>query len=187
MRAILSDVAHDDLARESAPAGVTVHAIEALTAGAPGARRPAWPGEVDLEAPATIIFTSGTTGRPKAAVLSHGNHAASADAWASVLGPPRPDRWLSCLPLFHVAGLAIIMRASAGARRWRWRSGSTQPRSRRIAAGVTHLSLVPTQLEQLLAARRGRPAPTTLRALLLGGGPIPTAMVGALVPSGYRC
>ena len=40
---------------------------------------------------------------------------ASADAWAAVLAPRPGDRWLACLPLFHVAGLAIVLRAS----RWR--------------------------------------------------------------------
>jgi O-succinylbenzoic acid--CoA ligase len=42
-----------------------------------------------------------------------------------------------------------------------------------MVAGVSHLSLVPTQLEQVLAAWAGRPVPETLRAILLGGAPIP--------------
>ena len=88
---------------------------------------------------------------------------------------PRPsDRWLACLPLFHVAGLAIVVRAS------RWRVPlevlphfEATEVAARMAAGVSHLSLVPTQLEQVLAAWAGRPVPATLRAILLGGAPIP--------------
>jgi O-succinylbenzoic acid--CoA ligase len=131
---------------------------------------------VDLETPATIVFTSGTTGRARGARLSHRSHAASADAWAGLLEPRPTDRWLACLPLFHVAGLAIVVRAS------RWRVPldvlphfEATEVAARMAAGVSHLSLVPTQLEQVLAAWAGRPVPMTLRAILLGGAPIPDA------------
>jgi O-succinylbenzoic acid--CoA ligase len=44
--------------------------------------------------------------------------------------------------------------------------------SEAIEAGISHVSLVPTQLQRLLAERGGRPAPSTLRAILLGGGPL---------------
>jgi len=130
--------------------------------------------DVDLDALATIMFTSGTSGRPRGAMLSHGNHAASADAWAAVLRPRPDDRWLACLPLFHVAGLAIIVRAG----RWgvpvevvaRFDAGDV---AARIEGGISHLSLVPTQLEPLVTVFEGRTVPRSLRAILLGGGPIP--------------
>jgi O-succinylbenzoic acid--CoA ligase len=134
-------------------------------------RRP--PPDVDVDAPATILFTSGTSGRPKGAILSYANHLASAAAWATILEPRPSDRWLACLPLFHVAGLAVVMRAG----RWgvalevspRFDAGEV---SEAIEAGISHVSLVPTQLQRLLAERGGRPAPSTLRAILLGGGPL---------------
>ena len=129
---------------------------------------------LDLRSVATIVFTSGTTGRPRGVRLSHANHAASADAWAALLEPRPTDRWLVCLPLFHVAGLAIVVRTC------RWRVPlEVLPRFRadevaaRMAAGISHLSLVPTQLEEVLGAWGPRPVPGTLRAILLGGAPIP--------------
>ena len=61
--------------------------------------------------PHTVIFTSGTTGRPKGAVLTHANHHAAALASAANLGVLPDDRWLVCLPLFHVGGLSILIRS----------------------------------------------------------------------------
>jgi malonyl-CoA/methylmalonyl-CoA synthetase len=57
------------------------------------------------ETPAVLVYTSGTTGRSKGALLSHGNLAANArtivEAWRITSG----DRYLAVLPLFHVHGL----------------------------------------------------------------------------------
>ena len=134
--------------------------------------------QVDLLTPATILFTSGTTGTPKAAVLSHGNHLASADAWADRLRPQPPDRWLACLPLFHVAGSAMVMRTS----HWGCEV-EIQPRfeasdvADAIEAGASHLSLVSTMLDDLIDIVAARSVPATLRAILLGGGPIAPSLL----------
>lgn len=137
--------------------------------------------EVDLDAPATILFTSGTSGRPRGAVLTYGCHLASADAWNAFLRPLPGDRWLACLPLFHIAGLAIVLRAS----RWgvplevQHRFDPVAVR-RALDGGVTHLSLVGPMLDRLLAVGSGWTVPNTLRAVLLGGGPIsPTQVLRA--------
>jgi o-succinylbenzoate---CoA ligase len=173
---LVHDEANEARARTvAAGASVAIAAAEGLLGGPGGAGARATPPPlVDLAAPATIVFTSGTTGRARGARLTHGNHAASAEAWAAVLEPRPTDRWLACLPLFHVAGLAIVVRAS------RWRLPlAVLPRfeaadvTARIASGSSHLSLVPTQLEQLTTAWGSRPVPPTLRAILLGGAAIP--------------
>jgi O-succinylbenzoic acid--CoA ligase len=51
---------------------------------------------------------------------------------------------------------------------------------------VTHVSLVPAQLEDLLAFRGRRAAPEALQAILLGGGPIPAPLLQRARASGYR-
>ena len=64
-----------------------------------------------LDAPQAIVFTSGTTGRPKGAVLTFANHFWGATASSYRLGVSPQDRWLSCLPLYHVGGLAVVFRS----------------------------------------------------------------------------
>ena len=142
---------------------------------------------VDLAAPATIVFTSGTTGRPKGAVLSHANHRASAAAWSAFLGQRPADRWLACLPLYHVGGLAIVDRAA----RWgvpvvvQRRFDPAAVARALVEDEVSHLSLVATMLRALLEAHEGRPVPVTLRAILLGGGPTPAPLVREAAGRGW--
>jgi len=52
-----------------------------------------------------IIFTSGTTGRPKGAVLAHGASVRTYLAWSELVGLRRGDRYLLVYPFFHTAGL----------------------------------------------------------------------------------
>jgi O-succinylbenzoic acid--CoA ligase len=61
---------------------------------------------------ALVMATSGTTGPPKGVILTHDAVAASARATSARLGvEPDRHRWLSCLPLNHVGGLAVVARA----------------------------------------------------------------------------
>lgn len=65
--------------------------------------RPAFTAHADT--PAALVYTSGTTGASKGAVLTHGNFAANALALVSAWGITSADRYLAALPLFHVHGL----------------------------------------------------------------------------------
>ncbi len=60
---------------------------------------------IDGDAPAAIVYTSGTTGRSKGAVLTHNNMAANATALVTCWRITSEDRYLAVLPLFHVHGL----------------------------------------------------------------------------------
>ena len=60
---------------------------------------------IDGDEPAAIVYTSGTTGRSKGAVLSHNNFAANATGLVSCWRITSEDRYLAVLPLFHVHGL----------------------------------------------------------------------------------
>jgi len=65
------------------------------------------PAEDGLTAddPSDVIFTSGTTGRPKGALLTHGSSTRTYTAWSDAVGLARDDRYLVVYPFFHCAGL----------------------------------------------------------------------------------
>jgi O-succinylbenzoic acid--CoA ligase len=134
--------------------------------------------EFDLDEPHSILYTSGTTGRSKGAILTYGNHWWSAVASALNLGVAPGDRWLACLPLFHVGGLSILLRSVAYGI-----TAEVHPRfdpssvNGAIDAGVTQVSVVSTMLDRMLVQRGDQPYPPTLRCLLLGGGPAPLPLL----------
>jgi acyl-CoA synthetase (AMP-forming)/AMP-acid ligase II len=60
---------------------------------------------VRAEEMADIIFTSGTTGAPKGAMLAHGPSVRTYEAWSDAVGLRQGDRYLCVYPFFHTAGL----------------------------------------------------------------------------------
>jgi O-succinylbenzoic acid--CoA ligase len=130
---------------------------------------------------AAVVFTSGTTGRPKGAVLTRGNQLASARATAAVLPLAPGDRWLASLPFFHVGGMSIVQRCLlSGACVVLPESFAAADLDRAIEhEGVTHLSVVDATLGRILEARSGRPLPARLRAVVVGGGPVRDALLDA--------
>ena len=129
-------------------------------------------GEHDLDALHCRILTSGTSGGPRPVGLTYGNHLWSAVGSAFNLGVEPTDRWLCCLPLFHVGGLSILMRTVIYGTTAVVHDGFDTDR---IAAslegdGVTVISVVTTQLVRLLEAGVDL---LPLRAVLVGGGPVP--------------
>lgn len=144
-------------------------------------------GMLDLSAVHTIIYTSGTSGRAKGAMLTFGNHWWSAIGSALNLGLRDDDRWLACMPLYHVGGLAVLLRSVIyGIPVILHESFDAGPVSRAIDEdGVTIASLVPTMLARLLEARRRRPLPHSLRCLLVGGGPLPMSLLEECVRRGW--
>ena len=140
---------------------------------------------VDPHAVHSIIHTSGTSGRPRAVALSYANHHASAQASAEHLGVEAGDRWLGVLPLFHVGGLAVLLRSAIYATTavLHERFEPVRVRDALAAGEVTLASLVPTMLARVRAEGLGRGSPA-LRAILLGGGPIPSDLLDWALSAG---
>lgn len=65
----------------------------------------------DLSRTASIMYTSGTTGKPKGVIQTYENHWWSAVASVLNLGLTEKDSWLCAVPIFHISGLSIMMRS----------------------------------------------------------------------------
>jgi malonyl-CoA/methylmalonyl-CoA synthetase len=90
------------------------HGVDLLTLPVAGSR-PERPEPLDAGAdidPAMVAYTSGTTGRPKGAVLSHGNLRAGAEALVAAWGWTPDDRLVHALPMFHMHGLGAAINGS---------------------------------------------------------------------------
>ena len=129
-------------------------------------------GEHDLDAVHCRVLTSGTSGHPRPIELTYGNHLWSAVGSAFNLGVDPSDRWLCCLPLYHVSGLEIVLRSVVYGTGAVVQDGFAADAVAEALERdeVTLMSVVTTQLTRLLEAGVDLSAP---RAILVGGGPVP--------------
>jgi o-succinylbenzoate---CoA ligase len=167
--ALSPSLAFAEILHAAARAGA---ALEPVTPGtAPPPARPVGANVL------TVIRTSGTTGQPRAVELTLANHEASAVASADALGVEPDDRWLCPLPLHHVGGLGVLVRSAINRTTAvvHERFDVERVRATLEAGEATLASLVPTMLVRLREAGL-RHAPG-LRAIALGGGPIPAGLL----------
>ncbi|MGD8494750.1 MAG: fatty acid--CoA ligase family protein [Gemmatimonadales bacterium] len=123
--------------------------------------------------PLAVLFTSGSSGTPRAVELSREAFSASAAASARHLGWRPGDRWLCCLPLFHVGGLSIVTRCLLGRRTVVLADGFDAVTVAAMVEreSVSLASFVPTMLHRLFELEPEWTPPAGLRAVLLGGAP----------------
>ena len=172
-RLLLADAASASHARAAA-SGTPARVVEVAAHPWAAAEPQNAEDDVDPDAVHSVIYTSGTTGSPKGALLTHGNFYWSAVASAENLGVEVTDRWLACMPLFHVGGLSILLRSAIYATTVLIHDGFEEQRVNAAlrAGGVALLSVVPTMLQRMLDAA-DEPYPPSVRAVLVGGGPVP--------------
>lgn len=175
VRSDLGDVAFDD-----------------LTAGAPiDAGEVAHLGRDD---PVTLMYTSGTTGRPKGAVIT--NRAMIASLWNMAFatireatisgrpsGPPRQSASISTGPLFHIGGISAIVAAPMSGSKMvlvhKWDLDEVL----RLAVDeeVTGLGGVPAVARQILGDPRLPALGLDVRTFPMGGGPVPPDLPGRVI------
>jgi o-succinylbenzoate---CoA ligase len=130
---------------------------------------------------ALVVATSGSTGPPKGTELTAAALLASARASLRRVGAAPGERWLCCLPVFHIAGIGVLVRSLlAGADPAI--TGRLEPGAL-AASGCAHVSVVPTQLRRMLDAGDDL---TAAKTILLGGAAAPAGLVDAARAAGGR-
>lgn len=133
---------------------------------------------------AVVVATSGSTGQPKGVALTAAALRASAAGSLARIGARPGQRWLCCLPPFHVAGLQVLVRSLlSGAEPVVSDGADAETIAAAAVAGCAFASLVPTQLRRLLDA--GAPL-AALDTILLGGAAPPPGLVAGARAAGAR-
>lgn len=130
---------------------------------------------------AVLVYTSGTTGKPKGAMLTHNNLFASVKSAGAALPFYGSDRLLAVLPLCHIYGLSVVMLGvfSQGASLVILKSFEAKPVLDTIESKkVTVFPAVPTMYQFLLMEQEKRKADlSSLRICLCGGAPMPVELI----------
>lgn len=148
----LPPAARDQVLEAMAPGSVIDASGERPLAGG----RPVQPGD------ALVVATSGSTGVPKGAVLTHAAVAASAAATSARLGATAADHWIACLPLAHVGGLSVVTRAI--------HTGAALTVLERFDADAVAAAARPEgSFVSLVATALARVDPARFRTIVLGG------------------
>lgn len=136
------------------------------------------------------LLTSGSSDRPKKVVLNRGNMISAAfnafrdelERCHPGLGQPHGHLWGNCLPLHHTGGMSIIFRAllcGTGIYLWNRFDQEKLLRDLKQQGSIRRISLVPTMLKRLVefAADQGSAPPSSLRNVLVGGGPADPGLI----------
>jgi acyl-CoA synthetase (AMP-forming)/AMP-acid ligase II len=173
----IGDPAHlDTLARH----GLAAHSTGEWLAAA----RHAGGGDVrdvptDSDAPAAIIYTSGSTSAPKGVRLTHDNLVSYVLGTVEFMGAADAEASLVSVPPYHIAGVAnVLTNLYAGRRVFPLEAFSPDAwldivKSERI----THALLVPTMLARIMECGADDHDVSTLRTLAYGGAPMPPAVI----------
>jgi len=140
----------------------------------------------NLDRTALIIFTSGSSGKPKGAKLSFNNLIKSAEAQNNFLELGQEDKYLASLPFYHIGGFSIITRTLL--------SGGVIiiPDSFKIETTIDEItkyqpksvSLVPTQLKRMI--ERDFMPPNSLKNVLLGGSYLDNKLISEAIKNGWK-
>ena len=133
-------------------------------------------GTQNPELPSIMVLTSGSTSKPKAVVHTRSSLAHNALGANENMPLGAGDRWLLSLPLHHVSGLGILFRTAI--------SGASIVLDHRLDLAdamrehkITHVSMVTSQLQDLINSWEAQGPIQSLKAVLVGGSSIPSALI----------
>jgi fatty-acyl-CoA synthase len=159
--------------------GITVITDEELAerlAGLP----PADEGHTDPDQVAIWLFTSGTTGEPKAALLRHRHLVSYVLSTIDYMAAHEDEATLVSVPAYHIAGMATILSSVYSGRRIMYLPQFEPKEWVQVAdqEGITHAMVVPTMLSRLLdAAEEAGAMLPALHHLSYGGGRMPVPVI----------
>jgi len=139
---------------------------------------------LDLDADASIIFTSGSTGMPRGVLHTIAGHYYSALGSHENIPFGPGHAWLASLPMYHVSGFSLIMRALVAGGTIIFPRPGESLADAVMHPGVTHLSAVPTQLKRLLEKSSCVERLRKLNAILVGGSAVPRGLMERAVSAG---
>jgi acyl-CoA synthetase (AMP-forming)/AMP-acid ligase II len=138
------------------------------------------PEFVDPDAIAVLLFTSGTTGEPKAAVLRHRHLTSYVISTVEFMGADEDEAALVSVPPYHIAGISAVLSSVYSGRRIVYLAQFAADEWASVASqqAITHAMVVPTMLARVLDAveSSGGGLPS-LRHLSYGGGRMPVAVI----------
>ncbi len=152
---------------------VPFHALNTAENHANSLKRPSF----DRYAAASLLMTSGSSGEVKFVQHNHHNHIESAIGSNQNIQLASSDSWLLSLPLYHVGGLSILFRCVLAG------SAIIIPETQQSTLqdidlqGVTHISLVATQLQRYLKDESGPGILQGMKAILIGGSAITPLLI----------
>ncbi len=166
-------------ARLSLPAGIRCAdpaALLQVRAEPPAAEAPDEPGAVAIQ-----LFTSGTTAKPKAAVLRHDNVMAYILGSVEFGAAGEEEAALVSVPPYHIAGISAVLSSTYATRRIVMLPSFEPGEWLRLVAQerITHAFLVPTMLVRIMEHLEQHPVGPfpSLRAIAYGGGKMPLAVI----------
>jgi fatty-acyl-CoA synthase len=129
---------------------------------------------------AVLLFTSGTTGEPKVAVLRHHHLTSYVLSTVEFMGADETEAALISVPPYHIAGISAILTGIYGGRRIVYLPSFSPEAWVKLALDqrITHAMVVPTMLDRILDRLEAQAIELpALQALSYGGGRMPLAVI----------
>ena len=135
----------------------------------------------DKNATQLVIFTSGTSGRPKACELTYRNIYESACMWDKIINSNSNDTYLNHMPLTHVSGICVFYRALYLDFMMVINNFDLKNYIDNIEKyKITLISMVPSMLQMIMDTKKNLQVFKKMKAIIIGGSPINNNLISSI-------